>query len=150
MAPPLPHAKYFEGTLQLRDTTEEVHQYVYDITRADDKAIISNEKRVRGGMDLFFSSMHYLQALGKKLKQKFPGELKITKKLFSQSRETSKVLYRVTVLFRQLPFKIGEVLDVDGEPIKILYIGNRARTQNTRTGVKKEYKFDDLRRYVRD
>jgi NMD protein affecting ribosome stability and mRNA decay len=150
MPPPIPHAKYFEGTLQLRETSPEVREYVHNITRADDKATITQEKRVPGGIDMLFSSMHYLQALGKKLKQKFPGELKITKKLFSQSRETSKVLYRVTVLFRQLPFKLGDVLDVDGEPIKILSIGNRVRTQNTRTGVKKEYTFDDLRRYVRD
>ena len=52
-------------------------------------------------MDLYLDSMKLAVQIARKLKKVFKGELKITTKLFSVSRETSKRINRVTVLFRK-------------------------------------------------
>ena len=66
----LPHPKYFEGILQLRDCGDEVKKWVYDQVRKDQRALVTKEKKVRGGFDLYFSSQRYLRTLAKRLNEK--------------------------------------------------------------------------------
>ncbi|MBI2141437.1 hypothetical protein HYU16_03360, partial [Candidatus Woesearchaeota archaeon] len=56
---------------------------------------------------------------------KFGGELKITKKLFSQHRQTSKLLYRITVLFRMAPFKPGDIVLLGENAFRITALTKR-------------------------
>ena len=65
------HDDYFEGILQLRNPTEEVYKFLANQFRDHPKYWIAKK-----------------------------GELKLSKKLFSQDRLTSKMVYRGTVLFR--------------------------------------------------
>jgi len=95
--------EYFEGVLQLREVNKEVIDFCLDdIKRLSHKGGIffSKIEEVRNGLDLYCSSNKYLQHIGKTLKKKFKGELKTTARLFSKNRQTSKDVYRVTVLFK--------------------------------------------------
>lgn len=95
--------EYFEGTLQLRTVSQEVLSYVENDLIFQKGNGISCSKIVEHklGNDYYMSSNKYIVKLGKNLKKKFGGEVLITRKLFSRSNETSKPIYRVTVLYKQ-------------------------------------------------
>ena len=143
------HPDYFEGILQLRNVSQKVYDWVYDKIEQDGKARIAKEKIVKNGYDLYLSDQHYLQALGKKLKTKFAGERIVSQKLHTKEHMTQKKLYRVTVLFRQLPFRVGNIIETDDGAWKVLFVGNQARAQNIESGKKKMFKFHELERWVR-
>ncbi|MBS3111668.1 hypothetical protein J4459_00200 [Candidatus Woesearchaeota archaeon] len=92
--------RYYEGRLQLRPFNEEVYEWIKKQIDKDDFQFISREEEVKGGIDIYFTSQKNLRSLGPRLKKQFKGELKITKKLFSVNKLTSKRIYRATVLFR--------------------------------------------------
>ena len=117
------HAKYYEAILQLREPDPDVIQSVEDAVKsaaADNREIfISKRAKVTNGWDFYLSLKGFAVDLGRALFGKFGGELKITKKLFSQHRQTSRLLYRITVLFRMAPFKPGDFVLLDGNAFKI-------------------------------
>ena len=145
----LPHAKYFEGILQIRNHTDELLEYIRKKVETDKKAIITKELKVMGGVDLYFSSQRYLRSLGKHLKDRFTGDMKMTRSLHTISRSTGKRLYRVTVLFRLLKYKKGDELEIEGEQWQVMTVDKKVIVKNLRTGQKKQYKLHELERYVR-
>ena len=91
---------YFEAILQIRPYDKEVIDYIINEIKKKDKVLLSKLVELKTGMDLYITSYRFAVSLGKEIKKRFPGELKISKLLFSQNRQTSKPVYRVTVLFR--------------------------------------------------
>jgi NMD protein affecting ribosome stability and mRNA decay len=148
MKQPDKHVKYFEGILQLRNPSEELLKYVYRTIDRDNRAWIGQEKKVRGGIDLYLSSQKYIRTLGKKLKERFPGDLKTSRKLFTVQRGTGKRLYRVNVLFRLYPFKVGSDIEMSGEKYKVLRIENQITVQNIKSGKKEKIKPDEIERWI--
>ena len=140
----LPHAAYFEGILQVRDVSENVVDEILLIVKKDARALVTKVKKVKSGWDLYFSSQHYLRALGKKLQAKRGGTLKVTATLHTVSK-TGKELYRITVLWRPLRFKKGDVVLVGGENWKILRIDNQVQLQHLVSGEKKWVKSEQIR-----
>lgn len=140
----LPHAAYFEGILQVRGVSERMIDEVLLIVKRDARAVVTKIKIVKGGWDLFFSSQHYLRALGKKLHAKYGGTLKVTATLHTVSK-TGKELYRITVLWRPLMFKKGDLVLVGGEQWKILRIDNQVHVQDVVSGKKMWVKVTDIR-----
>src|SRR3989338_9979460 len=118
---------YFEGILQLRETTDEIANWVRNKVQKDAKAVITKEKPVTNGIDLYFNDQHYLQSLGKKLKLQFGGTLTISRRLHTVHKITSKLLYRVSVLYKPLPFKRGDIIDVHGEQAIVLAVGSKVQ-----------------------
>ncbi len=129
-------ASYFEGVLQLRNVSDEVADWAHDEIIRAGRARIAKVKEVKGGIDVYLSSQHYMQSLGRALQQRFGGILKITSRIHTRSRITSRDVYRMTVLFRQLPFKTGETVTYHGEKWKVLAVGNQASLQNVKSGKK--------------
>ncbi len=144
----LPHSRYYEGILQLRNPTPELIAWVRKTVKAEGKSLICEEKKVTNGIDMKFSSQRYLRALGKRLKERFTGELKLSRTLHTISKVTGKRLYRVTVMFRLLKYKKGMILEIDGEQWQIIAVDHRARIKNLTSGEKKEYALHELDRYV--
>lgn len=91
--------QYFEAKLQLRPFNKEVFNYVIKQIKKNN-VLIAKEVKLKYGIDLYLTSNRFALALGKKLKKAFKGTLKISRTLYSRDRQTSKTLYRVTVLFR--------------------------------------------------
>jgi NMD protein affecting ribosome stability and mRNA decay len=91
---------YYEGKLQLRNPNEEVINFIKNQFKNNDKVWVAKYETLKNGVDIYVSSNHFLLALGKKLNKSFKGELKTSRKLHTQDRQTSKQVYRVTVLFR--------------------------------------------------
>ena len=111
-------SQYFEGILQLRDCSDEVIEFIDNLKGADEA--ISRIKKVEKGLDIYMRSNKYLLKLGKRLNEEFTGDLKISKKLFSRDHLTSKDIYRMTVLFRQCPFRKGDMIMVKGEKYEVI------------------------------
>lgn len=137
---------YFEGILQIRDGTPEIITWVHNRIKTDGKARIAKEKKVTNGIDLYLSDQHYLQNLGRKLKEKFPGILKISMRQHTTDKMTSRLVYRVTVLFKVLPFKKGDILTIHGEQVELLRIANRAQVKDVKSGAKRDVDLELLRR----
>jgi len=134
---------YFEGTLQLRNPTKEVIQYTKNMIKEDGRAFIAKELKVKNGIDLYLSSQKFMQVIGKELQRKFGGEYNISRKLFTLKRQTSKQVYRVTVLFRLHDFKIGDVIKTRGRFIKVTRIENKVYGLDVDSGKKisVDYKY---------
>jgi len=136
---------YFEGILQLRETTDEIANWVRNKVQKDAKAVITKEKPVTNGIDLYFNDQHYLQSLGKKLKLQFGGTLTISRRLHTVHKITSKLLYRVSVLYKPLPFKRGDIIDVHGEQAIVLAVGSKVQIRYLSSSKKDVISADRLR-----
>ena len=134
---------YYEGILQLRNPTKEVVKAAYDIIDMNKSVFIAQQIRVVNGIDIYLSSQKFLQVLGKMLQKKFGGEIKISRKLFTVKRLTSKRVYRVTVLFRLPKFKIGDVVKAGKRQIKVKSMDKKVFGIDVETGKKIsiDYKF---------
>ncbi|MBI4140231.1 hypothetical protein HY485_00170 [Candidatus Woesearchaeota archaeon] len=135
-------SNYFEGVLQLRTLSNEIIDFARSEITREGKAHIAKEKKLKTGVDFWVSSQHHLQNVGKKLKEKFGGILEVSCRLHTKSHLTSKELYRVSVLFKSVPFKKGDIIKFVDEEWKILLINNQVQLQNTKTGQKKWVKID--------
>ena len=92
--------QYFEGILQLRNPDDELIDFIKNQFENNPHVWIAKEERLKNGIDIYVSSNRFLLALGKKIKKKVKGELKTSKRLYGVDRQTSKLRYRATVLFR--------------------------------------------------
>ena len=128
--------QYFEGTLQLRNPDEKIINYVEKAVKEAKKVFIARTVKTTNGIDLYLSSNKFLRSLGNKLKRKFRGELKESPQLFTKNRQTSKNVYRLNVMFRLHGLKIGDVVTVREERIKITSVGKKVFGKELKTGKK--------------
>ncbi len=140
---------YFEGILQVRNGSAELITWIHNRIISDGKAKVAKVKKVTNGVDLYMSDQHYLQSLGKKIKEHQAGILKVSRRLHTVDKMSSKLLYRVTVLFKALPFKRGDVITLYGEEVKVLTINGQAQVKILKSGVKKHVDLETLSRAVR-
>lgn len=94
------HVDYYEAIIQLRPDDEKLMSFAEREVDMDKKVWISKKLRVKGGVDYYISSNRFARGLGRKIKKRFNGVLKESKKLYGRDKLRSKDLYRVTVCFR--------------------------------------------------
>ena len=94
------NTRYYESILQIRPYTKEVLDFVKKQIDKKENVFISKEINLKTGVDLYLTSNKFAINLGKLLKKRFKGTLKISKSLYSRDKQTSKLLYRITVCFR--------------------------------------------------
>ena len=146
----LKHANYYEAIFQLRNpggNVEEATHFVLEAVRSKNQegVFISKKKKVANGLDLYLSSNSFAVDTGRQLFRKFGGELKISRKLFSQHRQTSRVLYRMTVLFRMPPFRIGSFILLDGRAFKVTELAKKVvLAEDVETGKPFELQYKDV------
>ncbi len=92
--------EYFEAIIQLRPAKQRLVEYVLTEIEKSKQCDISKIEELKTGINVYVTSRKFAMALGKKMKKRFEGELKLSRQLFTQHRQTSKLVYRVTVLFR--------------------------------------------------
>jgi len=138
------HPMYFEAILQLRNPDQKILKFA-DAAIAKRKTAVAKIEKVRGGLDYYLADQKFAQQLGKKLKTKFSGILKVTAKLYSVSRQTGKQIYRVTVLYRKPSFKVGDIIEINGEKVRIKNMAKEVMGV-LGSGKKVKYRFKDLER----
>ncbi len=136
--------QYFEGILQLRNPNSLVIDFINKQVENKQGVFISKRVNVINGIDLYFSSQRFLQNLGRKLQKTFGGELKVSTKLHGVRRITSKLLYRVNVLFRLPTVKKGDTVRIRGEDFEILGMGRKVIGRSKETGRKERLEYEDL------
>lgn len=94
------HVDYYEAIIQVRPKNIEVHNFIRDHVNARENCRISKEDILKGGIDFYLSSQRYALALGKKIREKFKTKNLISRQLYSINRNTSRKVYRVTILIR--------------------------------------------------
>lgn len=114
------HDRYFEGILQLRNTTQEIVDFVNNDLRSGHIAV-SQVKEVKNGLDYYLSDNDYTMAISKRLQKKFGGEVKVTSTLHTKIR--GKDAYRVTALFRSPSFAKGDLVDYGGDQFIVKAMG---------------------------
>lgn len=141
------HGQAFNGILQLRNPSEEILELLEsEIARFHDKkSYCLGKKIVPNGYDYKTSSSQFARHLGKVLQQKSGGEYKETMRLVTRSRQTSKDLYRTTILFRVPDFKKGDIVDYKGKDVKVLNIGTSVYVQDIKTNRKQQAKYQDIK-----
>ena len=129
---------YFEGILQLRDVDEEVIDYAVEEAKKQNQRgiFITKKLKVRNGFDIYLTKRGYIHELARELLNKFGGETKLSKKLFSRDKQRSRDIYRVNVLFRQSKFRKGDILKIDDELFKVRNIDRNIIAVNIKTGKK--------------
>jgi len=140
-SPALKNPQYFEGVLQLRNLNEEVIRYIDSQLRKEPVIRIAKEIPQPGGVDLWLSSNKFLLKLAKGLNETFQGELKITSRLHTKNRLTSRNVYRMSVYFKLASFRRGDTINLRGLDMKVLAVGKKIRLQEVLTGKKHEYHF---------
>ena len=135
---------YFEGILQLRNTCTDVLDFAIMEIKKNDPEGISKVKLVANGFDVYVKKQRFLRSLGTKLQKKFHGQILISKRLHTRSRETSRDLYRVNLLFRPSPFKRGDIIDYKGDKIIVLAVHKKILAKDIKTGKKLALSFKGL------
>jgi len=143
--PKLRHESYFEATIQLRNVTKEVIDYV--IKEIDDNGVvISREVEIENGMDFNVDNKTFARQLGKQLQNKFSGAVKMSASVFSRDKMSSKEIFRVTMLFKQFPLKIGEEFSYKGKQYKISALGYKLVAEDIESKKKRTLAFSELER----
>jgi len=137
------HQGYFEGILQLRNATREIMDYVEnEISR--NKVHLAKTTNLKGGKDYYLGDNKFLLRLGKNLKSKFDGQLVSTSKLFSQNKQTSKEVHRVTVLFRYIPFKVGDIIEYRDRSVEVKRYGTKVEIKDNATNKRELLTYDEF------
>ena len=137
------HPGYFEAILQLRDCKEEVINFVEEEIGME-RIYVAKTIKVRGGIDYYLGDNNFTKKLGKKLREKFGGNLKVTASLWG--RKEGKEVYRVTVLFREMEFKKGDVVIFKGEEYEIKLMGKDIMLKNVKAGKKVHVRYKEMDR----
>ncbi|MBN2421364.1 hypothetical protein JXB27_03745 [Candidatus Woesearchaeota archaeon] len=137
----------FNGILQLRNPTQEIKQFVKEeLKKAFSKGFhCIKEDEVQNGVDYMMTDAQFTRNLGKKLQNVFGGELVETAKLVSRSKQTSKDLYRITVLFRLPKFKKGDIVNYKGREFKVINFSKKVYVEDVETKKKEQINYKDIR-----
>lgn len=134
---------YFQGILQLRDINDEMLAFVQNQIKKRSDVAITKTVKFPNGIDLYITSQKFIRILGKKLKDSFGGELKISSKLHTRSKQ-GKDLYRVNALFRPSRYKKGDTVSVRGDNVRLISIGKKIFARDLKTGKKVTIRRSDL------
>ena len=136
------HPGYFEGILQLRDCSPEVYDYVEkEINSIGLK--IAKSVPIKNGIDYYTSDNSMTKGIGKKLQQRFGGNLIVTATLHTQKKD--KELYRVTVMFREAGFKKNDLVRYNGDTYTVKLMGSSdIMLQHAKTGKKVHLRYREI------
>jgi len=141
----LPRSNYYQGILQLRDVNEEILDFVHNQLKKRDNVAVTKTIKFPNGVDLYITSQKYIRVLGKKLKDSFGGELKISSKLHTRNKQ-GKDLYRVNVFFKLARYNKGDIVSVRGDEVRLISLGKKIFARDLKTGRRVTIRNSDLPR----
>ncbi|MDP3698404.1 MAG: NMD3-related protein [Nanoarchaeota archaeon] len=135
------HSEYYEAILQLRNVTDEIIVFV-DKEIGKKNIFVAKVKPVTNGHDYYLGNANLTKNLGKTLQEKYGGEFVVTATLFT--RKEGKPVYRLTVLFRAVPFKKGDQVEYHDETYNVIMSGKKVMLQHAKTGKKVQVWHKDM------
>ena len=136
------HGSYFEAVLQLRNVSQEVIDFAEDeIDRL--KMNVANVITIRNGVDYLLTDNTLTRRIGRNLQAKFGGKTEETSSLWGMKKD--REVYRVTVLFRGVPFRKDEIVSYDGEDYKVVSLRKDIFLQAVKHGKKVHVRYKDMR-----
>ena len=139
----LARPNYYQGILQLRNVNDEMLSFVHNQIKKRGDVAITKTVKFPNGIDLYITSQKFIRILGKKLRESFGGELKISSKLHTRNKQ-GKDLYRINVLFKLSKHKIGDIVAIRGDEVKLLQIGKKIFARDLKTGKRVTIRRSDL------
>lgn len=140
---PMKHSGYFEATIQLRNVSPDITDFVFErIEQHDIK--ISKKTLLSNGVDIMIDDSGFAKKLGKALQQKFGGMVKTTARIFTRDRATSKDIYRTTLLFKQFQYKKGEEFFFKGKAYAVVNASTDVFAEDVQTKERKRLRFREL------
>lgn len=127
------NSNYFEGVLQIRDFSEEQFNEIIDYIE-DNECRIAKHIKQKNGVDLFLSSQKFIQKLSRWIKNRYNCQIKLTRTLHTRDTKANKDLYRMTLFVQFLKHKAGDVIEYEGEKIKITSLGKKPSGKVLSTG----------------
>lgn len=115
------HQDYFEAILQLRDVPIEVTNFAKEEILKS-KVHLAKTMHEKNGLDFYLADNKFAKRLGQQLQQRFGGIYNVSPSLFS--RKDGRNIYRLTVLFRGMPYKKGDAVLFKGERYIVQRIGD--------------------------
>ena len=131
----LSRSDYYQGILQLRDVNDEVLNFVEDQIKKRGNVAVTKSVKFANGVDLYITSQKFITMLGKKLRDNFGGQIKISSKLHTTNKQ-GKNLYRVNVFFRLSKYKKGDTVLIRGDKVRLISSGRKIFARNLKTGKK--------------
>lgn len=90
----------YQAKIQLRPKNKEILKFIRAQIKKRKDVFIAKEEFLKEGVDIYITDQRFARSLGKKIKDNFKGDLKITRTLKTRNRQTSKDVYRATICFR--------------------------------------------------
>ncbi len=96
------HAEYYEAILQIRPGNQEILNFVSGLIQARTDVEVTKFLELKTGYDVYLTDQKFARrGLVTQLKKKYPkAKIVLSKALYGQSKNTSRLLYRATILFR--------------------------------------------------
>jgi len=135
------HSEYYEAILQLREVADEVIDFV-DKEIEKKNIFMAKVIPVTNGYDYYLGNANLTKNLGKTLQEKYGGEFVVTATLFT--RKEGRPVYRLTVLFRAMPFKKGDQVEYHDEIYNVILSGKKVMLQHAKTGKKVQIWHKDM------
>ncbi len=124
------HKYYYEAVLQLRNPSEEA---VNQLERSL-KGVLAKVEKVRGGFDFYVQDKKRAGNAAKSLVERLGGFLKVSRKLHTLDKQTSKPVYRLNYSVRLPSYRKGDFLAVGGEVLRVKQMGKKVKCVNILTG----------------
>ena len=151
---------YFEGILQLRHPHESVIEFIKkQVDSASHKGVfISKTSEQKNGVDLYFTKKTFMKLLAEKIANKFGASINLNPTLFSHNHQTSKDIYRLTILVEFPEFCPGDCIMFKpvharsiGEPIvvKIISLGRLMTAKDLLSGKRISFELKYTKELIR-
>lgn len=132
--------EYYEAILQLRDTTAQTIDFAYTCIEQA-KIHIAKIVESKQGIDFYLADSQFTKTLAKRVQGRFGGQILITATLFT--KKDGKDIYRITVLFRGVPFKKSDIVVYGGEEYRIKSLEKEIWLQHVKHGKKVRVRYSE-------
>lgn len=135
-------SQYFESILQLRNSNDEILEFVRnDVKKQHKKGIyitkeVLLEKYSNRDIDLYLTNQTYAKTLAGKIKKNFGGIIKKNAKHFSLNWQTTKTVYRLNILLQLPNYKKNDVIKYDNHLYKVVSLGSTIHVIDLKTNNK--------------
>ncbi len=133
------NSNYFQAIIQLRNPTDEAIAFL-------DKSLgseLSKVEKVRNGLDFYVKDKKIAEVKARKVRDRFGGAFNVAASLHTRNHQTSKDLYRLSILIRMPNFKKGEVLKIDSDLFRINGLGKKVDVLNLKNWKKKVLNYPE-------